>query len=88
MERAKWCKIVFWISGAAAILLITMDRLSSGSETPEQGYLASDTFFYVGMMSIVVMANGAQWAFRSYQQEIADLKSGDADVSTATQDSE
>ena len=78
----------FWISGTLAFLLFSLGKWYSVSGAADQGYSASDTFLLGGLMSFAVMANGGHGAIRHLKKEIADLKSGDADVSAATQDSE
>jgi hypothetical protein len=88
MEWVKRCGVMFWISFAAAIVLLILGRWYSSPGTPEPGSSAADTFSLVGLFAVCVMANSAINQSAYLKQEIADLKSGDADVSTATQDSE
>ena len=88
MEWVKRCGVMFWISFAAAIVLLILGRWYSSPGTPEPGYSAADTFALVGLFAVCVMANSAIKQSAYLKQEIADLKSGDADDSTATQDSE
>jgi hypothetical protein len=88
MEWVKRCGVIFWISFAAAVVLLILGRWYSSPGTPEPGYSAADTFSLVGLFAVCVMANSATNAIVCLKREIADLKSVDADDSTATQDSE
>ena len=88
MEWVKRCGVMFWISFAAAMVLLILGRWYSSPGRPEPGYSAADTFSLVGLFAVCVMANIAIKQSAYLKQEIADLKSGGPDDSPATQDSE
>ena len=88
MEWAKRSGVVFWVSYAAAIVLLILGRWYSSPGTPEAGYSAADTFSLVGLFAVVAMGNSAIKQSVYLKREIVDLKSGATDDSPATQDSE
>jgi hypothetical protein len=83
MEKARQYERWLWgTCGSVMFILsyVTLNVLPSG----ERGnVLVSTSLIFVAMM-----AGYTYGVIRSLKREIADLKSGDADVSTATQDSE
>jgi hypothetical protein len=84
MEWVKRCGVMFWISFAAAIVLLILGRWYSSPGTPEPGSSAADTFLLVGLFAVCVMANSAIKQSAYLKQEIADLKSGDSDTASVT----
>lgn len=88
MEWVKRCGVIFWISFAAAFVLLILGRWYSSPGTPEPGYSAADTFSLGGLFAVCLMANSAIKQSAYLKLEIADLKSGQADVPAETQDSE
>ena len=82
MERVKRAEVVFWISSAAAMLLVILGfRWYSSPETPEAGYSASDIFSGLCIMSVGVMVSSGKAVIGYLKQEITALKSGEADDS-------
>ncbi len=82
MERAKNEERAFWILGAILIPAFVFRIFNAGEVVGGFNYEFA-LFFLVG-----TMAGCTFRGFRALKREIADLKSGDADDSTATQDSE
>jgi hypothetical protein len=85
MERAKLAEFGFWAIGVMAIVYDIFDiSLALGEfKFREFDFSPSGTLFLV-----LCLFSFHFGSFRVLKREIADLKSGDADESTATQDSE
>ena len=82
MERAKTEERGFWIVAAILIPVFVFGLFNA----PD---MVGGFNFEIGRLILVgTMAGCSFRGFRALKQEIADLKSGDADDSTATQDSE
>ena len=84
MERATSHQDGFWIFAVCAIFT---SIFSMYIETDEFT-VWRDAYTPWPLVCVVFMFYYAVRTFRALKREIADLKSGDADVSTATQDSE
>ena len=84
MERAKSQEAGFWVTGVVAILVLIFNIAIETDEFTDW----DDAFSPWPLFWVIFMFPYAFCAFRALKREIADLKSGDADVSTATQDSE
>ena len=85
MERAKREEWWFWFAAVATVCVL-LAYFNSGVVSAEGGrgkFLVAICFILTGVMIGCVYR-----LTRLFKKEIADLKSGDADVSTATQDSE
>ena len=90
MDRAKHFQKWFWIATGPAIASLFLGYWIQGPFGPTGPYAKAFTGLplLLGCVSVGQMAGCGFRVFRSLRQEIADLKSGDADDSTATQDSE
>jgi len=80
MERARYEERWFWIACAIVIpFLAFMVFTDAGGK---------DDYVFGVFLVVSAMAGCTFRGFRALKREIADLKSGDSDDSTATQDSE
>ncbi len=79
-EKARLEMIGFWLFLVSSFGLIVCVAYSE----PSKG----NPFSYSPLIFVAGMAGSALRATRALKKEIADLKSGDADDSPATQDSE
>ncbi len=84
MEKAKSEEQWFWVIGVVAIIFLIFNIYIETDEFTDW----RDAFSPWPLFWVVYMFYYAFRGFRALKREIADLKSGDADVSTATQDSE
>ena len=84
MERAKSQESWFWLGGVIAILSLIFNIYIETDEFT----LWRDASTPWSLFFVIFMFSHAFRTFRALKREIADLKCGDADVSTATQDSE
>jgi hypothetical protein len=80
MERAKHYEKFSWIFFVLSLATLTFYEISNPTNTK--------VGFFLPLIWVAGTGAGVFQAFRALKQEIADLKSGDADVPAATQDSE
>ncbi len=85
MEKAKNQERWFWTT-CGFVLLPLLYFTFVGNDSMEPGILRA--LVSVSPIFVVIMGGFTLGIIHNLKQEIADLKSGDADVSTATQDSE
>jgi len=81
-SKLLWISYIGVILGILLLFVFGRDPSLDKTSNPLLGLLIFTAGCVAGINAI------AERAFKTLKQEIADLKSGDADVSTATQDSE
>ena len=86
MDRAISEEWVFWVTGVPTVCIIAYLTFGEFPLGRDSGFVRG-SLNYVSV-GVTVMLGCAYRGFRALRREIADLKSGDADVSPAPQDSE